>query len=179
MSFHEFFSQVKSKVSIATSQLFTPKEFKALLLFLGVGVAVLLFRGGKELFYTLYPPAKPNEIALLEARNDSTFAALSRKVINDDSLKFSIPEDSIVAKEKAVYAAENKKGKALTAHSIPINHADEDALVKLPGVGKVTAQRILTYRTKRGGFRNVREVMNIQGIGEKKFREMEAYLRLD
>ena len=179
MSLHDFFSKVKGKASALVLQLFTPKEFKALLLFLGVGFAVLLFRGGKELFYTLYPPAKPNELALREARNDSIFAALSRKVINDDSLKFSIPEDSIVAKEKAEYAAENKKAKSLVPHSIPINHADEDALVKLPGVGKVTAQRILTYRSKRGGFRSVREVMNIQGIGEKKFREMEAYLRLD
>jgi competence ComEA-like helix-hairpin-helix protein len=179
MSFKEILAQIKSKASNAISQLFTPKEFKALLLFLGVGFAVLLFRGGKELLYTLYPPAKPNEIALREERNDSIFAALSKKVINEDSLKFSIPEDSVVAKEKAEYAAENKKAKSLVPHSIPINHADEDALTKLPGVGKVTAQRILTYRSKRGGFRSVREVMNIQGIGEKKFKEMEEYLRLD
>jgi competence ComEA-like helix-hairpin-helix protein len=179
MTLKNFFSKLKSKTKATVLQLFTPKEFKAPLLFLGVGFAVLLFRGGKELFYTLYPPAKPNELALREARNDSIFAALSRKVINEDSLKFSIPEDSIVAKEKSLYASENKKAKTLIPHSIPINRADEDALVKLPGVGKVTAQRILTYRSKRGGFRSVREVMNIQGIGEKKFKEMEAYLRLD
>ena len=179
MPFPDFFQKVKSKTKAAVLQLFTPKEFKALLMFLGIGFAVLLFRGGKELFYTLYPPAIPNEIALREARNDSVFAALSRKVINEDSLKFSIPEDSVVSKEKSTAAYENKKAKILTPHSIPINKADEDALVKLPGVGKVTAQRILSYRTKRGRFRNVREVMNIQGIGEKKFKEMEAYLRLN
>jgi competence ComEA-like helix-hairpin-helix protein len=179
MSFKDFFSKVTSKTKAAVLQLFTPKEFKALLMFLGIGFAVLLFRGGKELFYTLYPPAIPNEIALREARNDSIFAALSKRVINEDSLKFSIPEDSVVSKEKIAFTSENKKAKTLIPHSIPINKADEDVLVKLPGVGKVTAQRILTYRTRRGGFRNVREVMNIQGIGEKKFKEMEAYLRLD
>ena len=179
MFFRAILEKLKNTFKNAVLQLFTPKEFKALLLFLGIGFAVLLFRGGKQLFYTLYPPAVPNEIALREQRNDSIFAALSRKVINEDSLKFSIPEDSIVKKEKTLYAAENKKTKTLTPHSIPINKADEDALVKLPGVGKVTAQRILLYRTKRGGFRDLREVMNIQGIGEKKFKEMEAYLRLD
>ncbi|MEI8134848.1 MAG: helix-hairpin-helix domain-containing protein [bacterium] len=179
MSVKEFFWKVKSKANAAILQLFTPREFKSLLLFLGIGFAVLLFRGGKELFYTLYPPSKPNEFAQREAYNDSLFAALSQKVINEDSLKFSIPEDSIVAKEKAEYAYENKKVKTLTPHSIPINHAEEGDLVRLPGVGKVTAERILTYRTKRGSFRNIREVMNVQGIGEKKFKQIEAYLRLN
>lgn len=179
MSFKDFLSKFRSKTTAVASQLFTPKEFKALLLFLGIGFAVLLFRGGKQLFYTLYPSAVPNEIALREQKNDSVFAALSRKVINEDSLKFSIPEDSVIRKERTESVAENKKTKDLSPHSIPINKADEDALVKLPGVGKVTAQRILLYRTKRGGFRDLREVMNIQGIGEKKFKEMAEYLRLN
>jgi len=179
MDIKDLFAKLKSKAGTAAGQLFTPKEFKALLIFLGLGFAVLLFRGGRELFYALYPPAIPNEVALREQRNDSMFAALSRKVIEEDSLKFSIPEDSILRKEKTESIAENKKAKDLPPHSIPINYADEDALTKLPGVGKVTAQRILLYRSKRGAFRDVREVMNIQGIGEKKFKEMEAYLRLD
>ena len=179
MSLKDLFAKLKSKTNAAVLQLFTPKEFKALLLFLGIGFAVLLFRGGKQLFYTLYPPAVPNEIALREQRNDSVFAALSKKVIEEDSLKFSIPEDSVVRKESVASIFVNKKTKDLSPHSIPINKADEDALVKLPGVGKVTAQRILLYRTKRGGFRDLREVMNIQGIGEKKFKEMAEYLRLN
>ena len=116
MLMREFFSRVRSKAKAAVLQLFTPKEFKALLLFLGIGFAVLFFRGGKELFYTLYPPAVPNEIALREARNDSIFAALSRKVINEDSLKFSIPEDSVAQKEKAMPIVENKKAMFRVGH---------------------------------------------------------------
>jgi competence ComEA-like helix-hairpin-helix protein len=178
MSIKEILSRIKAKTKSAVLQLFTPKELKAVLLFLGVGFAVLLFRGGKELFYTLYPPAKPDVLIAREAYNDSIFAALSAKIINEDSLKFSLPEDSILIKNKD-YIAERKKGKDLPPHSIAINKADEDAFTKLPGVGKVTAQRILSYRSKRGGFRDVREVMNIQGIGEKKYKEMAQYLRLN
>src|SRR3954464_9323006 len=100
MLLKDLFSKAKNKAKAAILQLFTPKEFKALLLFVGIGFAVLLFRGGKELFYTLYPPAVPNEVALREEQNDSIFAALSRKVIAEDSLKFSIPEDSVITKEK-------------------------------------------------------------------------------
>ena len=111
MFFRAILEKLKNTFKNAVLQLFTTKEFKALLLFLGIGFAVLLFRGGKQLFYTLYPPAVPNEIALREQRDDSVFAALSRKVINEDSLKFSIPEDSIVEKEKTFYSADNKKAK--------------------------------------------------------------------
>lgn len=179
MSFKEFLSRIKSTAEHSALQFFTPKELKAVLMFLGLGFAVLLFRGGKELLYTLYPPAKPTELVLRETYNDSVFAALSRKVITEDSLKFSLPEDSVIIKERSRSITESKKAKNLSPHSIAINHADEDALTKLPGVGKVMAQRIVKYRTKRGGFRDVREVMNIQGIGEKKFKEMEAYLRLN
>src|SRR5689334_2574170 len=110
MSLRDTFQNVISKTRAAVLQLFTPKEFRALLMFLGAGFAVLLFRGGRELFYTLYPPAIPNEIVLREARNDSLFSVLSRKVINEDSLKFSLPEDSILIKNKD-YIAEHKKGK--------------------------------------------------------------------
>lgn len=179
MSLADLFSKLKNKSKAAVLQLFTPGEFKALLIFLGVGLAVLLYRGGKELIHSLYPPAIPDAVALREYQNDSIFAALSRKVINEDSLNFSIPDDSLISKDKAVSTYENKKAKDLSPHSIPLNKADHDALEKLPGVGKVTADRILAYRSKRGGFRAVREVMNIQGIGEKKFKEMETYLRLD
>ncbi|MDP4220002.1 MAG: helix-hairpin-helix domain-containing protein [Bacteroidota bacterium] len=179
MSFREFFSHVRSKAGDLASRLFTPKEFRALLFFLAVGFAVLLYRGGKELISAIFPPAAPNEFLAQERRNDSIFAELSRKVINEDSLKFSIPEDSVIVKEKQAFASGSKKIKDLPPHSIPLNKADAEILTKLPGVGKVTAERILLYRTKRGGFRDVHEVMNIQGIGEKKFKEMEAYLTLN
>ncbi len=179
MTVRDIFGKIKAKTKSAVLQLFTPREFKALLMFLGIGFAVLLFRGGKELLYTLYPPAVPNEVALREKQNDSIFAALSRKVINEDSLKFSTPDDSVLTKEKTASNFENKKAKDIAPHSIPLNKANEEALAKLPGVGKVTAQRILLYRSKRGSFRDVREVMNIQGIGEKKFNQMAQYLRLN
>jgi len=72
MSLKEFISGLKSKTNAVILQLFTPKEFKALLLFLGVGLAVLLFRSGKALFYTLYPPIIPNEVVLQEKRTTAS-----------------------------------------------------------------------------------------------------------
>ena len=49
---------------------------------------------------------------------------------------------------------------------IDINTADFDALVSLPGIGKVVAQRIIDYRKEHGPFKKVEELVNVKGIGE-------------
>ncbi|OPJ63790.1 helix-hairpin-helix domain-containing protein [Clostridium oryzae] len=55
---------------------------------------------------------------------------------------------------------------------ININTADLDGLQKIPGVGPVTAQNIIDYREKSGGFKNVQDITNVDRIGEKTFEKM-------
>lgn len=55
---------------------------------------------------------------------------------------------------------------------ININTADKNDLEKIPGVGPVTAQKILDYREENGYFESIEELMNIKGIGEKTFENM-------
>lgn len=49
---------------------------------------------------------------------------------------------------------------------VNLNTAGETELETLPGVGPVTAQAILTWRTENGGFMAVDELMEVSGIGE-------------
>lgn len=53
---------------------------------------------------------------------------------------------------------------------VNINTATEDELISLPGIGRVTAQKIIQYRTTYGSFKKKRELLKIKGIGKKKFQ---------
>jgi len=50
---------------------------------------------------------------------------------------------------------------------ININSATKEELMKLPGVGEVTAGKIIDYRESSGGFSSVEDMKNISGIGDK------------
>lgn len=59
-----------------------------------------------------------------------------------------------------------------SAAQLNINVATASELEKLPGVGKVIAERIIIYRTKYGPFRRAEHLMMVHGISDNKFREM-------
>ena len=45
-------------------------------------------------------------------------------------------------------------------------------LTTIPGIGRKTAERIIEYRTKSGGFKRIEDLMNVKGIGEKSFLKL-------
>ena len=59
---------------------------------------------------------------------------------------------------------------------INLNSASISELEKLPGVGKVLAERIVTHRNKFGPFRRVEHLLIVRGISERKFRELRPFV---
>jgi competence ComEA-like helix-hairpin-helix protein len=59
---------------------------------------------------------------------------------------------------------------------IDLNVATIKELEELPGVGKVTAQRILDARQKSGRFRRVEDLLSIRGISTKRLEILRPYV---
>lgn len=81
---------------------------------------------------------------------------------------------------KVSRVAELKKSDALdVVYPININTADPATLQLLPGIGRAYAQRIIEYREKNDGFKNVQELTNIKGIGPKTFAKLRPVVTVE
>jgi competence protein ComEA len=56
--------------------------------------------------------------------------------------------------------------------SISLNQASQTKLEELVGIGPAMARRIIDYRTKNGGFKNVEEIKLVEGIGEALYNKI-------
>ncbi len=54
---------------------------------------------------------------------------------------------------------------------ININTCTKDELMSLPGVGEVTASKIIDYRSANK-FKSIEDIMNVSGIGTKKYEDL-------
>ena len=59
---------------------------------------------------------------------------------------------------------------------IDLNTATSEQLQRLPGVGPVTAQRILDYRKKSGPFQSVDDLLAVKGISTKRLDKIRQYV---
>lgn len=55
---------------------------------------------------------------------------------------------------------------------VSINTATSEELEALPGIGPVTAQKIIDYREESGPLESIEELMEVSGIGEATFAKL-------
>lgn len=60
---------------------------------------------------------------------------------------------------------------------IDLLSASVEELIELPGIGPAKAQAIINYR-QENGFREIEDIMNVSGIGEKTFSNIKDYIYL-
>lgn len=69
-------------------------------------------------------------------------------------------------------------GAASATGKLDLNAATAEELDTLPGVGPVTAQKILAWRAAHGRFRTVAELQEVDGIGPKSYAEIAPRVRV-
>jgi competence ComEA-like helix-hairpin-helix protein len=123
------------------------KTERNVLLFLAVA---LLAGAGIRLYQVSYTPA----IQFDYSHSDSTFAALSQE--SDEN------PDTLSGDE---------------AGRLNINVATKEELMDLPGIGEVTADRILKHRDEAGRFTSVEGLRAIKGISKKKLEQIKPFIK--
>jgi competence protein ComEA len=61
---------------------------------------------------------------------------------------------------------------------ININLASADQIQTLPGIGQVTAERIVAYRSEHGAFTKVDDLVQVKGVGEKTLEKIRNMIAL-
>jgi competence ComEA-like helix-hairpin-helix protein len=98
-------------------------------------------------------------------------------------VKWVDPENFAKAKDHLdqhyrVYKQERANARGLKG-PININKAEINELMQLPHIGEKLAIGIIEYRKTHGGFKTISELMNVSGIGQKIFRDIEDLVTLE
>lgn len=90
----------------------------------------------------------------------------------------SAAEISSSAKSESESGEENGAENAQSA-PIGINSATSEELQQIPGIGPVTAQKILDYREKQGTITKFEDLLEVNGIGKKTLETIKGYCFID
>ena len=66
-----------------------------------------------------------------------------------------------------------------TAERINLNTATQQDLETLPGIGPVLAERILKYRAQVGRFVSKEQLMDVEGIGQIRYDNLEHLITVE
>lgn len=90
--------------------------------------------------------------------SDEEFVRIPEKKLSSSNVIGNMKND------KDIYSNINDK--------ININTADLEQLKSLPRIGDKTAQKIIEYRESNGPFKDVKDITNVSGIGDKMFESI-------
>jgi competence ComEA-like helix-hairpin-helix protein len=80
----------------------------------------------------------------------------------------------VIAATCSIVKGQSKK--PLPSRPMDLNTATLEQLERLPGVGPVTAQRILDFRKSSGPFLKVEDLLAVKGISSKRLEKIRPYI---
>ena len=61
-------------------------------------------------------------------------------------------------------------------YPLDLNTVDQVALETLPGIGPVTAEKIIAYRQEHGPFTSIQQIQDVSGIGPATFEQIKEFI---
>ena len=69
--------------------------------------------------------------------------------------------------------------KVVNEVGVDLNTASYSLLNHVSGIGKTTAQNIISYRDENGSFTNRKELLNVKKLGKKTFEQCAGFVKID
>ncbi len=99
---------------------------------------------------------------------------LARLLVDGEQVVVGLAVPSLPPPVTGPAAGSPSSGAAIAP--VNINTATQEQLETLPGIGPVTAQSILAWRTDQGTFSSVDELLEVSGIGDATLADIEPYV---
>lgn len=113
-----------------------------------------------------------NEIKY-ELLRGSTYADLLKRINDYKNLDYNILSLDFPLYNNQIINLQTK-----SINKISINTNDVNELIRLSGIGLITANKIIEYRRINGDFCSLEELMNVSGIGLKKYEKIKEQITL-
>ena len=137
-------------------------------------IAVIVIGG--IIAWSKYSPSHPIEISLPASQEIQTEIYLGGEILSPGFYPLKLG-DSIEALIQAAGGTTDdadltrlklyipRLGEEALPQKIDLNRAEAWLLEALPGIGESKAQAIIAYRQQHGGFDNITELIEVEGIG--------------
>lgn len=104
-------------------------------------------------------------------------------IIEKDNQRYMEKDSVVIDQENDIRNAEKERinkdeGKDNSSKKININKVDKNELLSIPGVGEVTAEKIVNYRKNNGNFKTIDEIKKVDGIGNSKFEKIKTRITI-
>ncbi len=131
-------------------------------------------------------PAEIPAVVTFPAASAYTVSAVSEAVStasyeSEIMTAVSVSEKETVSEITSVSSDETEFSESIQDISFPINlnTASRDELMLIDGIGESTADKIIEYRERNGGFASVSQLIEINGIGEAKLEKFRSFLYVE
>lgn len=153
----------------------TENEFKVLIFF------ATLYLGG--LFIKSFFGNSDTQQAFDYSETDNLYDSLNNLPYDESAFNEKLKKESDQTSQKSIEKSPKsdkvEPKQKLKEQSIGINSAGIEEFMKLPGIGKKTAENIIEYRNKIGAFQSVEELLNVKGIGKSRLENIKKYIYID